>query len=180
MAVDQQPKILRRFKSDRKCRVSLGSFDVPFRQKRDKNNPEAFEPFRVAFISTEDKIGDELIKQCELTVDENFRIPDHIPGFIVETNPDGTTTKHSVGGMKVADYLPLTWEFRNGYLREDKEFHELSRLKFLEHESAADKAKMKANEERIKKLEAELATKKEVTPAKVEKKVSGKVKGEIR
>ena len=166
LVAEQAPKILRRFKSDKKCQVALGSFDLPFKRKRDKNNPESHEPFRVVFTSMENKVGDEMIKWCEVTIDENFRIPDDIPGTIIERNADGTATKHQIGGMKVAEYITLTWEFHNGYLREDKEFHELSRLKYLEHESKADK-------EKIKKLEADLVKKEE-------KKVLGKVKGEIK
>ncbi len=175
------PKILRRFKSDKKCQVALGSLNYPFKRKKDKNNPESFENFEVNFISMENKVGEELIRWCEKTFDENFRIPDDIPGFVNETNPDGSVTRHQIGGMKVAEFLILTWEYRHGYLREDKEFHEFSRLKFLEVESIREKAEKAKSDLRIKELEAQLAKKEDkVLPKSVEKKVLGKVKEEIR
>lgn len=149
------PKILRRFKSDKKCIAALGSFSVPFRRKFDRSNPESFEPFRIDFVSMENKIGDELIKWCEITVDENLRIPSDIPGYIegLEVDPEtGKQIKYPVADMKVADFIPKLWEFRQGYIREDKDFHELSRLKFLEHENNINKEKIKKLEEENKTL----------------------------
>lgn len=122
----QKPKVLRKFVSDEQCSSMLGSFNQHFKRKPDPENP-AYEIYDFHFDPIEIYKGNELLKQCQKVIDAEAAFPEDIKGTVTILEEDGSEKRVKIAGMNMADYITKTWEYRLGYIREDRETYNKTR-----------------------------------------------------